>query len=250
MAPERGLRVTRCRWRARRQRHLSTYQDGRAGGRRSVHCGCDGFHGPSRKAFLTGVGAAYEKVYPFGWLGILADVPPYHELIYANHDRGSRLLEGSATRSRYYIQVPLDEDLGHWPDDRGGRAGGAPRAGGGSQPHLRPGARKVDRTLRSFVFEPMRYRLLLAGDSAHIVPTGAKGLNLAASDALTPATTMRLAAIRKRRLRGSGNRTLLVATDQADASFPGKRCVRSPDAAGRPGLYRHVARGTTMPKIM
>ncbi|HEX7871382.1 MAG TPA: 4-hydroxybenzoate 3-monooxygenase, partial [Sphingobium sp.] len=83
-------------------------------------CGCDGFHGPSRAAIPASVARAYEKIYPFGWLGILADVPPCdHELIYANHDRGFALASmRSETRSRYYIQVPLDERVEDWPDER------------------------------------------------------------------------------------------------------------------------------------
>lgn len=149
--------------------------------------GCDGFHGPSRKAIPASVGRTYEKVYPFGWLGILADVPPCdHELIYANHDRGFALASmRSETRSRYYVQVGLDEKVEDWPDDRfwdelivrlGPEAGGRVTRG--------PSIEKSIAPLRSFVFEPMRHgSLFLAGDSAHIVPpTGAKGLNLAASD--------------------------------------------------------------------
>lgn len=149
--------------------------------------GCDGFHGPSRKVIPSNVGTAFEKVYPFGWLGILADVPPCnHELIYANHDRGFALASmRSATRSRYYIQVPLDEQVEDWPDDRlwdelevrlGPEAAANMTRG--------PSIEKSIAPLRSFVFEPMRHgSLFLAGDSAHIVPpTGAKGLNLAASD--------------------------------------------------------------------
>ena len=150
-------------------------------------CGCDGFHGPSRQAFPASNARAFEKVYPFGWLGILADVQPCnHELIYANHERGFALASmRSETRSRYYIQVPLDERLEDWPDDRlwdelavrlGPEAGARIARG--------PALEKSIAPLRSFVFEPMRHgRLMLAGDSAHIVPpTGAKGLNLAASD--------------------------------------------------------------------
>lgn len=150
-------------------------------------CGCDGFHGPSRKAIPASVGTAFEKVYPFGWLGILADVPPCdHELIYANHDRGFALASmRSATRSRYYIQVSLDEKLEDWPDDRLWDEL-AVRLGPEAAANLTrgPALEKSIAPLRSFVFEPMRQgRLLLAGDSAHIVPpTGAKGLNLAASD--------------------------------------------------------------------
>jgi p-hydroxybenzoate 3-monooxygenase len=150
-------------------------------------CGCDGFHGPSRKAIPASVGTAFEKVYPFGWLGILADVPPcHHELIYANHDRGFALASmRSATRSRYYIQVPLDEKLEAWPDDRLWYEL-AVRLGPDAAAHMTrgPALEKSIAPLRSFVFEPMRHgSLFLAGDSAHIVPpTGAKGLNLAASD--------------------------------------------------------------------
>jgi p-hydroxybenzoate 3-monooxygenase len=149
--------------------------------------GCDGFHGPSRKAIPAGAGKSFERVYPFGWLGILADVPPcHHELIYANHDHGFALASmRSSTRSRYYIQVPLDERLEDWPDDRlwdelalrlGPEAGQRITRG--------PALEKSIAPLRSFVFEPMRYgSLFLAGDAAHIVPpTGAKGLNLASSD--------------------------------------------------------------------
>ena len=150
-------------------------------------CGCDGFHGPSRKAIPASVATAYEKVYPFGWLGILADVPPCnHELIYANHERGFALASmRSETRSRYYVQVALDEKVEDWSDDRlwdelAIRLG--PEAA--AQMTRGPALEKSIAPLRSFVFEPMRYgRLMLAGDSAHIVPpTGAKGLNLAASD--------------------------------------------------------------------
>ncbi|MFK4792498.1 4-hydroxybenzoate 3-monooxygenase [Sphingobium sp. ZW T5_29] len=150
-------------------------------------CGCDGFHGPSRKAMPAAVAASFEKLYPFGWLGILSDVPPCnHELIYANHERGFALASmRSATRSRYYVQVPLNEKLDNWPDDRiwdelAIRLGPETAA----QMTRGPALEKSIAPLRSFVFEPMRHgRLMLAGDSAHIVPpTGAKGLNLAASD--------------------------------------------------------------------
>lgn len=149
--------------------------------------GCDGFHGPSRKAVPEAVGKHFERVYPFGWLGILADVPPCnHELIYANHERGFALASmRSPTRSRYYVQVPMDEKVEDWPDDRlwdeleirlGPEV--APRIVRG------PALDKSIAPLRSYVFEPMRHgNLFLAGDAAHIVPpTGAKGLNLAASD--------------------------------------------------------------------
>ncbi len=149
--------------------------------------GCDGSHGPSRQSIPSSAGQVFELVYPFGWLGILADMPPCNEeLIYANHERGFALASmRSHTRSRYYIQVPIDEDLGEWPDARiwdevQTRLGPevAPKVSRG------PAIEKSIAPLRSFVFEPMRYgSLFLAGDAAHIVPpTGAKGLNLAASD--------------------------------------------------------------------
>jgi p-hydroxybenzoate 3-monooxygenase len=150
-------------------------------------CGCDGFHGPSRRAVPAAVASGYEKVYPFGWLGILAEVPPCnHELIYANHALGFALASmRSTTRSRYYIQVSLDEKLEDWPDERLWDEL-AVRLGPDAAAHITrgPAIEKSVAPLRSFVFEPMRHgRLMLAGDSAHIVPpTGAKGLNLAASD--------------------------------------------------------------------
>ncbi|WP_424340017.1 4-hydroxybenzoate 3-monooxygenase [Henriciella sp.] len=149
--------------------------------------GCDGFHGPSRQVIPASVGKAYERVYPFGWLGILADVPPCHEeLIYANHANGFALASmRSKTRARYYIQVPLTERVEDWPDDRLWDEL-ALRLGPETAEHMTrgPALEKSIAPLRSFVFEPMRYgSLFLAGDSAHIVPpTGAKGLNLASSD--------------------------------------------------------------------
>jgi p-hydroxybenzoate 3-monooxygenase len=148
--------------------------------------GCDGFHGPSRKAIPDGARREFERLYSFGWLGILADVPPcHHELIYANHDRGFALASmRSPTRSRYYVQVPVDEDLALWPDDRlwDELARRLPQVA--DTITRGPALEKSIAPLRSFVSEPMRHgRLFLAGDSTHIVPpTGAKGLNLAASD--------------------------------------------------------------------
>ncbi len=149
--------------------------------------GCDGFHGVSRKSVPERAVRSFEKVYPFGWLGVLAEVAPVnHELIYANHPRGFALCSmRSMTRSRYYIQCPLGEKVEDWSDDR-------------FWDELRrrlpvhhaealvtaPSFAKSIAPLRSFVAEPMRFgRLFLVGDAAHIVPpTGAKGLNLAASD--------------------------------------------------------------------
>ncbi|HZN48553.1 MAG TPA: 4-hydroxybenzoate 3-monooxygenase [Ramlibacter sp.] len=149
--------------------------------------GCDGFHGVSRASVPQGAIREYEKVYPFGWLGLLADVPPvFHELIYANTDRGFALCSmRSATRSRFYLQVPLTDKVEQWSDEAFWtelRLRLDPEA----RERLVTGAslEKSIAPLRSFVAEPMRFgRLFLAGDAAHIVPpTGAKGLNLAASD--------------------------------------------------------------------
>jgi p-hydroxybenzoate 3-monooxygenase len=149
--------------------------------------GCDGYHGPSRQAVPASASRSVEREYPFGWLGILADVPPCHpELIYANHERGFALASmRSRTRSRYYIDVALTERIEDWPDERiwdelAVRLG--PQAA--TNITCGPSIEKSIAPLRSFVFEPMRHgSLLLCGDAAHIVPpTGAKGLNLAASD--------------------------------------------------------------------
>ena len=149
--------------------------------------GCDGFHGPSRRAIPDKVLNTFERTYPFGWLGVLADVPPVsHELIYANHERGFALASmRSSTRSRYYVQVPADEQVADWTDDRFWnelrlRLG----AEVGPQVTTGPSLEKSIAPLRSFVAEPMAWgRLFLAGDAAHIVPpTGAKGLNLAVAD--------------------------------------------------------------------
>ncbi|WP_315126438.1 4-hydroxybenzoate 3-monooxygenase [Comamonas antarctica] len=149
--------------------------------------GCDGFHGVCRASIPADGIRNYEKVYPFGWLGILADVPPVsHELIYAHTERGFALCsQRSATRSRYYLQVPLTDKVENWSDEAFWdelRLRLDPEA----RANLVTGAslEKSIAPLRSFVSEPMRFgRMFLAGDAAHIVPpTGAKGLNLAASD--------------------------------------------------------------------
>ncbi|HSB98701.1 MAG TPA: 4-hydroxybenzoate 3-monooxygenase [Burkholderiaceae bacterium] len=149
--------------------------------------GCDGFHGVCRASVPKDRITLHEKVYPFGWLGLLADVPPVsHELIYVNHERGFALCSmRSRTRSRYYVQCSLADQVEQWsdkafwdelrarlPED----AAGALVTG--------PSLEKSIAPLRSFVCEPMRFgHLFLAGDAAHIVPpTGAKGLNLAATD--------------------------------------------------------------------
>lgn len=193
-APERGVEIV---WKAA---DVALHDiDGAApsvswtqsGEKKSATCdfiaGCDGFHGPSKRSVPESVRREFERAYPFGWLGILADVAPCdHELIYANHERGFALASmRSETRSRYYVQVSLDEKLEDWPDERiwdelalrlGAEAAARMTRG--------PSIEKSIAPLRSYVFEPMRHgRLFLAGDAAHIVPpTGAKGLNLASSD--------------------------------------------------------------------
>jgi p-hydroxybenzoate 3-monooxygenase len=149
--------------------------------------GCDGYHGVSRASVPEGGVTTYEKVYPFGWLGILADTPPVsHELIYANHDRGFALCSmRSPTRSRYYVQCALDDKAEEWSDDAFWDELRRRLDPGAAQALVTgPSIEKSIAPLRSFVAEPMRFdRLFLAGDAAHIVPpTGAKGLNLAASD--------------------------------------------------------------------
>ena len=149
--------------------------------------GCDGFHGVSRKTIPVDRLTQYERVFPFGWLGLLSDTPPVnHELIYANHPRGFALCsQRSTTRSRYYLQVPLTEKAEDWSDERfwnelktrlPSDVADALVTGDSLEKSVAP--------LRSYVVEPMQYgRLFLVGDAAHIVPpTGAKGLNLAASD--------------------------------------------------------------------
>ncbi|AZF36201.1 P-hydroxybenzoate hydroxylase [Pseudomonas sp. R4-39-08] len=152
--------------------------------------GCDGFHGVARQSIPPEALQVFERVYPFGWLGMLVDTPPVHpELVYAKHPRGFALCSmRSPTRSRYYLQVPAQEPLADWSDERFWDelktrlpADLAERLVTG------PSLEKSIAPLRSFVVEPMQYgRLFLLGDAAHIVPpTGAKGLNLAASDVNT-----------------------------------------------------------------
>jgi p-hydroxybenzoate 3-monooxygenase len=149
--------------------------------------GCDGFHGISRQSIPAALRTEYERVYPFGWLGLLSDTPPVnHELIYCRSQRGFALASmRSHTRSRYYIDVPLDHKVEQWSDDafweelrqRLPKEAAANLVTG-------PSIEKSIAPLRSFVCEPLQYgRLFLVGDAGHIVPpTGAKGLNLAASD--------------------------------------------------------------------
>ena len=152
-----------------------------------IIAGCDGYHGVSRASVPQAALRTYERIYPFGWLGILVDRPPVaHELIYAHNAHGFALCsQRSMTRSRYYVQVPTTEKVEEWSDDRfwdelrarlNEETAEAVQTG--------PSIEKSIAPLRSFVAEPLRFgRLFLAGDAAHIVPpTGAKGLNLAMSD--------------------------------------------------------------------
>jgi p-hydroxybenzoate 3-monooxygenase len=149
--------------------------------------GCDGFHGVCRASVPKDKIREYEKVYPFGWLGLLSDTRPvHHELIYANSPRGFALCsQRSMTRSRYYLQVPLTDKVEQWSDEAFW-AELRNRLDPEASAHLvtGPSIEKSIAPLRSFVTEPMRFgRMFLAGDAAHIVPpTGAKGLNLAATD--------------------------------------------------------------------
>lgn len=152
--------------------------------------GCDGYHGVSRKSIPADVLTEYERVYPFGWLGVLADTPPVHdELIYAQHERGFALCSmRSATRTRYYVQVPITEKVEDWSDERfWDELRQRIPAEQAAKLVTGPSIEKSIAPLRSFVVEPMQYgNLFLLGDAAHIVPpTGAKGLNLAASDVNT-----------------------------------------------------------------
>ncbi|MFL5169886.1 MAG: 4-hydroxybenzoate 3-monooxygenase, partial [Microvirga sp.] len=159
---------------------------------RELHCaviaGCDGFHGICRPAIPEGVLSFFERVYPFGWLGILAQAPPAsEELIYSSHDRGFALLSMRSTElSRLYIQCRPEEDLSEWPDERVWSELHQRLETTGANWRLTEGPvlQKGVTAMRSFVVEPMQHgRLYLAGDAAHIVPpTGAKGLNLAISD--------------------------------------------------------------------
>jgi p-hydroxybenzoate 3-monooxygenase len=149
--------------------------------------GCDGYHGVSRSAIPTEILREYERVYPFGWLGILSETPPVdNELIYAHHERGFALCSmRHSMLSRYYVQCPLDDDVGDWSDDRfWDELSRRLPAAAAARLVTGPSIEKSIAPLRSFVAEPLRHgRLLLAGDAGHIVPpTGAKGLNLAVSD--------------------------------------------------------------------
>jgi p-hydroxybenzoate 3-monooxygenase len=165
-----------------------TYQ--RAGATHRIDCdyiaGCDGFHGVSRTAIPASVIRTYEKGYPFGWLGIMSETPPYPEMVYCYHSRGFALASmRNPLLSRYYIQCDLDDAIENWPDDRFWQEFKSRMPKDMADKIVTgPSIEKSIAPLRSFVAEPMRYgSLFLAGDAAHIVPpTGAKGLNLAISD--------------------------------------------------------------------
>jgi p-hydroxybenzoate 3-monooxygenase len=158
--------------------------------------GCDGYHGVSRASVKPSAIQTFERVYPFGWLGILSDTPPVsHELIYSNHERGFALCTMRSTRrSRYYVQCSLEDQIDQWPDDRfWDELKWRLDSEAADKLVIGPSIEKSIAPLRSFVAEPMRFgRMFLAGDAAHIVPpTGAKGLNLAASDAHYLAVALR-----------------------------------------------------------
>ena len=164
---------------------------GHDGAEKRLECafvaGCDGFHGVSRKTIPADKRQEFEKVYPFGWLGVLSRTPPAnHELIYANSENGFALASmRNANLSRYYVQVPLSDKVEDWSDERfWAKLKSCLPSDVAASMITGPSIEKSIAPLRSFVNEPLRWgRLFLVGDAAHIVPpTGAKGLNLAASD--------------------------------------------------------------------
>jgi p-hydroxybenzoate 3-monooxygenase len=187
------------------------YRDA-AGARHRLACdfvaGCDGFHGLSRAALTGGGAVAYERVFPFSWLGVLAESPPVsEELIYTNHERGFALVSmRSPAITRLYLQCSNDENIDEWPDERFWEELRARLGSDAGGPAVVAGTvlQKGVTAMRSFVIEPMRLgRLFLAGDSAHIVPpTGAKGMNLAIAD-------VRVLARALERYYASGDQTLL-----------------------------------------
>jgi len=170
------------------KRPYVTYE--KAGSSQRIDCdyvaGCDGYHGVSRTSIPAAVLKTYEKGYPFGWLGIMSETPPFPEICYCYHSRGFALASmRNPMLSRYYIQCDLDTQLQDWPDERFWQEFKARCPDDMADAIVTgPSIEKSIAPLRSFVAEPMRYgALFLAGDAAHIVPpTGAKGLNLAVSD--------------------------------------------------------------------
>ena len=219
--------------------------------------GCDGFHGVSRASVPASAIEEFERIYPFGWLGILSETPPVsHELIYSNHARGFALCTMRSTkRSRYYVQCALDDHVDQWPDDRfwdelkrrlDQEAADSLVTG--------PSIEKSIAPLRSFVAEPMRFgRMFLCGDAAHIVPpTGAKGLNLrrkrrALSVECVPRILRREIQRRHRCLfrQGAGagleGRALLLVDDLDAAQIPRHRHHRRAHPARRARLRHAVA---------
>jgi p-hydroxybenzoate 3-monooxygenase len=222
----------------------------------TLHCdfiaGCDGFHGVCRASVPRQSITEYEKVYPFGWLGLLADTPPvHHELIYVNSPRGFALCsQRSTTRSRYYLQVPLTDKVEEWTDEAFWR-----ELSWRLDPEAReklvtgPSIEKSIAPLRSFVTEPMRFgRMFLAGDAAHIVPpTGAKGLNLAATDVKYLSNAL-VGLLRRQDRRGHKHllgplpaphlegRALFVVVHQPDAPVSGRQPHHRQVPGGRAGL--------------
>ena len=241
--PADGLRGRRRRGARLRRRRARASRYEKNGATHEIVCdfiaGCDGFHGVCRASVPPGAITEYEKVYPFGWLGVLSDTPPVsHELIYVNSPRGFALCSmRSPTRSRYYLQVPLTDKVEDWSDDafwdelrlRLDDEGRAALVTG-------PSLEKSIAPLRSFVAEPLRFgRLFLAGDAGHIVPpTGAKGLNLAADRREVSVARAHRALPgrqrrRPRRLLGAlpaprlAGRALLVVVHLAHAPVPRRR---------------------------
>ncbi len=225
-----------------------------------IIAGCDGFHGVCRTSIPAGVLRVFERDYPFGWLGILAETPPStEENVYVSHERGFALLAmRSPTLSRLYIQCAPDEDITAWSDDRiwaelqvrVGRDGFTMAEGPILQRGITP--------MRSFVVEPMQCgRLFLAGDAAHIVPpTGAKGLNLAAADVAVLARAI-VAFYRMRDERAARcvfhdlpaphleGAAVLLVDDDAAAPLLRSHAIRAADAGGGAGLRVQLARGVT-----
>ena len=228
-----------------------TISFGHDGRDESLRCafvaGCDGFHGVSRATIPDGVLRTYERDYPFAWLGILAEVAPStEELIYASHERGFALHSlRSPSISRLYLQVPPDEDLAAWSDDRIWSELRARLASDGWSLADGPIVDRSLTPLRSFVVEPMQYgRLFLAGDAAHIVPaTGAKGLNLAVSDvgALAEAIAMHERTGDARGLAGYTERCLRRIWRVQDFSWWMSAMLhRLPDEDGFAGRLRRA----------
>ena len=240
-----------------------TFTDAEGDGR--IDCdliaGCDGFHGVCRPSIPEGVLTSYEYTYPFGWLGILAEAAPTtDELIYAWHERGFSLYSmRSPEICRLYLQVPAEEDIADWPDDRIweelqtrlGVEGWSVGEGKIFDKGITP--------MRSFVCEPMQYgRLFLAGDAAHIVPpTGAKGLNLAVNDVRLLAAAMTAhfdrrrrhppgALLRRRPAPGLEGPGLLQLHDPAPPS-PRRRSLPGPPPALPPGAAEALGGGAQEP---